>query len=75
MKDHLHSTQGGQEETLGEILLEHGLLTEEQLHAAEADASERHMSVEDVLREEGLVTDELIEQAIAQHYNVADVEQ
>jgi len=65
----------GSSQTLGEILLAQGTITEAQLRHAWRLAVERKVSVEDILREEGLVTDELLERAMAELTSIPTKEQ
>jgi type IV pilus assembly protein PilB len=65
----------GQNKTISDIFLDQHLITQEQLQSAAKRASQRGISVEEILREEGFVTDELLEKAISEHYRVPSKEQ
>ena len=55
---------------VGEILVAQNYLEKEELEKAEKEAFDRKVSVENILREEGLVTKEIIQNAVAEHYKM-----
>ena len=64
------SLKGTGEKTVSEILLAQGAVSKEVLRRAKRQAKKRKTTVTDILQEEGLVTDALMEEAIAEHYHI-----
>lgn len=72
-KDKKKGEKGGEEKpsiNVGEILVAQNYLEKEELERAEKEAFDRKVSIENILREEGLVTKEIIQNAIAEHYKM-----
>src|SRR3989344_6650562 len=59
-----------QARSVGYILVEEEAITKADLERAKTLADERDICVEEVLRQEGKVTEELLQRAIAEHYRV-----
>ncbi len=64
-----------QARSVGDILVEDEAITKADLERAKALAEEKDVCVEEILREEGQVTEELLQRAIAEHYRVPTEEQ
>ncbi len=58
-------------EQLGAILLEQSYLSQEEVQKVLAEAAERKIDLKMVLFEQGLLTRELLENALAEHYKLA----
>lgn len=56
---------------LGKILVEQAYLSDEELAKFLEDSKHRHVSLQTALTEGGIITGELIESAIAEHYNLS----
>jgi len=69
------SPTGNDSFSLGEVLVKQGMLTTQQLENARHTAVARKRTVEDILREEGLVSDDLVDRAITAHFGVPSVQQ
>lgn len=55
---------------LGKILVAQSYLSEQEYSAAEAQANERHVPLKTVLLEQGLLSNELFESALAEYYQL-----
>ncbi len=55
---------------LGKILVEQSYLSETEYNAAKAQADERHVPLKTVLLEQGLLSNELFESALAEYYQL-----
>ncbi len=55
---------------LAKLLIEQSYVSEEEVKKAEASAKERNQSLKSVLTEMGLLTQELFESALAEHYKL-----
>jgi type IV pilus assembly protein PilB len=62
--------EGEEGVNIGQILLAQNYLSETELKEAQKQAKKRHLPIEMILKEEGLVTRELIQNAIAEYYKV-----
>ena len=63
-----------QEKRLGELLLENGLLTAEQLESALADQKRLRLPLGQVLLSQGLVDEKALAAVLSQHFNVPQVD-
>ena len=59
---------------IGKILLAQNYIDEKELAAAEAAAKERNVTIDLILKDEGLVTKELLQNAIAEFYKIPFVD-
>ncbi|MBT3835513.1 Flp pilus assembly complex ATPase component TadA [Candidatus Peribacteria bacterium] len=59
---------------VGKILVAQNYLEDEELETAKKEASIRNTSVENILKEEGLVTPQLIQNAVAEYYQMPFVD-
>ena len=64
-----------QARSVGDILVEEEALSKTDLERAKALADERDKCVEEILHEEKMVTEEMLQRAIADHYRVPTEEQ
>ncbi len=55
---------------IGKILLAQNYIDEKELRDAEEKAQERNVPIEHILKDEGLVTKELLQNAIAEYYKI-----
>ena len=55
---------------IGKILLAQNYIEEKELRDAEEKAQERNVPIEHILKDEGLVTKELLQNAIAEYYKI-----